>query len=200
MRLRLTFGIGGIAALAVSLIAIGPAGAAPSSPGTSISRPMPSAEQQTESRAQTAQRGSPVIVDADDLIARYDAVHDLHPTIDGSCDQPAPGSTPSGGIKSDTNWDGVVDDIYWQFSDGTWERAVDYDFDSDADALAIDVSADGFAEVQIWDNENCTYSIYQDSDGDAVFENEELMTRSQLDDALPGITDFLDIEFGPIGR
>ena len=40
---------------------------------------------------------------------------------------------------------------------------------------------------------------YQDSDGDAVFETEELSTRSQLEDALPGITDFLDIEFGQIG-
>jgi hypothetical protein len=42
--------------------------------------------------------------------------------------------------------------------------------------------------------------VYQDSDGDAVFESEQLLTRSQLKDALPGVTDFLDIKFGPIGN
>ena len=199
MRFRLTFLIGGIAALAVSMIAIGPAAAAPPVAGTPISRPMPPAQQQTQSRAQTAQRGSLIIVDADRLVAQYEAIHDIHLTTDDSRYHVVPDSTPAGGIKSDTNGDGIVDDIYWEFSDGTWERVVDYDFDSDADALAIDVTADGFAEIQIWDNEDGTYSVYQDSDGDAVFETEESFTRSQLDDALPGITDFLDINFGPIG-
>ena len=154
-------------------------------------------QQQTQSRTQTAHRGAPVIVDADRLIAHYD---DIHVTTDDSSYRFVPDSTPAGGIESDTDGDGIADDIYWGFSDGTWERVVDDDFDSDADALAIDVTADGFAEVQIWDNENGTYSVYEDSDGDAVFESEQLLTRSQLKDALPGVTDFLDIKFGPIGN
>lgn len=154
------------------------------------------------SRAQTpaqSQRGSLAIVDADRLIARYTEIHDIHLTTDDSIYHVVPDATPTGGIESDTNGDGIVDEIYWEFSDGTWERVVDYDFDADADALAIDVTADGFAEIQIWDNEDGTYSYYQDSDGDAVFETEEFFTRSELDDALPGITDFLDIDFGPTG-
>jgi hypothetical protein len=197
MRVRRTFLIGSVAALAMSTMAIGNAAASPSS-GTPISRPIPMAQQQNQSRTQTAQRGSPSIADADRLIARYDAIHDVYLTTDDTGYRLVPDSTPDGGIETDTNGDGIVDDIYWEFSDGTWERVVDYDFDSDADALAIDVSADGFAEVQIWDNENGTYTVYQDSDGDAVFETEQQFTRGQLDDALPGVTDFLDIKFGPI--
>ena len=199
MRSWLTFLFGGVAALTVSMIAIGPAGAAPPAAGTPTSRPMPPAERQTPSRAQTTRRGSLIVVDADRLIARYDALHGTHLSANGSRYQFIPDPQPTGGIESDTNGDGIVDDLFWQFSDGTWERVVDYDFDSDADALAIDVTADGFAEVQIWDNEDGTYSYYQDSDGDAVFETEESFTRSELDDQLPGIADLLDINFGPIG-
>jgi len=198
MRFRLTFLTGGAAALALSMIAIGPASAAPPNVGTPTSRPMPPI-QQTPSRAQTAQPGSLLIVDADRLIAQYKATHDIHLTTNQSRYSYVPDSTPGGGIESDTNGDGIVDDIFWEFSDGTWERVVDYDFDADADALAIDVSADGFADIQIWDNEDGSYWCYQDSDGDAVFETEEFFTRIQLDNQLPGITDFLDINFGPIG-
>jgi len=200
MRFRLTFFIGSMAALAVSMTAIGPAVAAPPISGTEISRPTPPAQMQTQSRAQTAQRGSLIGVDADRLIARYQANHDIHLTTGDSRYRFVPDSTPAGGIESDTDFDGIVDQMYWEFSDGTWERVVDNNFDADADALAIDVTADEFAEVQIWDNEDGTYSVYQDSDGDAVFETEELLTRGQLDDALPGVTDFLDITFGPIGN
>jgi len=200
VRVRLTFLIGSVAALAISIIAVGHAAAAPPGGGSPISRPIPAVQQQTQSRTQTAHRGAPIIVDADRLIAHYDDIHDIHVTTDDSSYRFVPDSTPAGGIESDTDGDGIADDIYWEFSDGTWERVVDYDFDSDADALAIDVTADGFAEVQIWDNENGTYSVYQDSDGDAVFESEQLVTRSQLKDALPGVTDFLDIKFGPIGN
>ena len=149
--------------------------------------------------AQNPQRVSLIIVDSDRLIAQYEAIHDIHLTTNDSRYHVVPDSTPAGGVESDTNGDGIVDEIYWEYPDGTWERVVDYDFDSAADALAIDVTADGFAEVQIWDNEDGTYSYYQDSDGDAVFESEESLTRSQLDDALPGISDYLDIKFGPLG-
>jgi hypothetical protein len=199
MRSRLTFLVGSIAALAVSMIATGPATAAPPIAETPITRPMPPPQRQAESRAQSAQRRALIIIDADRLIAQYKAIHDIHLTTDDSPYYFVPDSTPAGGIESDTNGDGIVDDIYWAFPDGTWERVVDDDFDADADALAIDVNADGFADIQIWDNEDGTYSCYQDSDGDAVFETEDVFTRSQLDDALPGITDFLDINFGPIG-
>lgn len=200
MRLRPALVMSSVAALVISMIATGQASAAPPSVGAPISRPSPPVLQQTQSRAQTSQRRSPIIVDADRLIARYGSIHDFQLTADDSGYHFVPDSTPSGGIESDNNGDGIADDIYWEFSDGTWERAVDYDFDSDADALAIDVTADGFAEVQIWDNEDGTYVLYQDSDGDAVFETEQPLTRSQLDDALPGVTDFLDITFGPIGN
>jgi len=159
---------------------------------------MPATQQPTPSRAQTAQRGALIITAADRQIAQYAVVHDIHLTA-GVCDHSVPDATPAGGIESDTNYDGIVDEIYWEFSDGTWERVLDYDFDADADALAIDVSADGFAEIQFWDNEDCTFSSYQDSDGDGVFETQELLTRGQLDVAMPGITNFLDINFGPIG-
>ena len=197
MRVRSTFLIGGLAALVVSMIASGPAAAAPPDTGTPISRPVPT-QRQAPSFAQTAQRSSQIIVDADRLTAQYQAIHDIQHTTDNSGFRFIPDSTPAGGIESDTNGDAIVDDIYWEFSDGTWERVVDDDFDADADALAIDVTADAFAEIQIWDNEDGTYSLYQDSDGDAVFETEELFTRHQLDKALPGITDFLDINFGPV--
>ena len=197
MRFRVTFLIGSIAALAVPMIATGPASAAPPTAVTPISWPMPP-QRQTHSPAQNPQRVSLIIVDSDRLIAQYEAIHDIHLTTNDSRYHVVPDSTLAGGAESDTNGDGIVDEIYWEYPDGTWERVVDYDFDSAADALAIDVTADGFAEVQIWDNEDGTYSYYQDSDGDAVFESEESLTRSQLDDALPGISDYLDIKFGTL--
>ena len=198
MRVRLSFLIGGIAALAISTIASVPAHAAPPPAGTPISRSMPPEQRQTQPRAQRVMRGSLIVVDADSLLARYKAGHDIHLTTENAHYDIVPDSAPGGGIESDTNGDGMVDQMYWEFSDGTWERAVDYDFDTDVDALAIDVSADDFADIQFWDNGDNSYWCYQDSDGDAVFETLQFLTRSQLDDTMPGIADFLDITFGPI--
>ncbi|MET0865332.1 MAG: hypothetical protein ABWZ98_13445 [Nakamurella sp.] len=200
MHVRRTFLIGSLTALVIAMIASGPASAAAPIVGTPpVSQSTPPAVQPTRSPATAAQRVSPTIVDADQLITRVNASHAILVSANYASYLVVPDATPTGGIKSDTNDDGIVDDIYWEFPDGTWERVTDYDFDADADALAIDVTADGFAEIQIWDNEEGSYFVYTDCDGDAVFESQEFFLRSQLDDALPGLTEFLDIEFGPIG-
>jgi len=119
MRFRLTFLIGGVVALAVSVIASAPASAAPPIAGPPISRPMPPPQQQTQSRVQMEHRGSLIIADADSILERYKAIHDNYLITDSFRYDFVPDSIPAGGIESDTNGDGIVDDIYWAFSDGT---------------------------------------------------------------------------------
>ena len=106
------------------------------------------------------------------------------------------------GIRSpyDTDEDGRVDAVVWNFSDGTFQVLVDESGDGQADALYIDTDGDGNADVQIFDNEDGSYTILQDADGDGVFENEGSMTRAELDEALPGISDLLDTQLGDAVR
>ena len=113
---------------------------------------------------------------------------------------PDPGPTPDpdtttddGGVVSDYDGDGVVDTVHWDFGDGTWQELLDLDGDQNADALIIDTNGDDNADYAIAENGDGTYTIYQDSDGDGVWDDEgQVFTRAELDDALPGVSDLLD--------
>ena len=129
-------------------------------------------------------------------------VTDLLDQTFGSSGEPspdAPGGQDAGSedpIPYDTNEDGQVDAVVWNFGDGTFQVLVDESGDGQADALYIDSDGDGNADVQIFDNEDGSYTILQDADGDGVFENEGSMTRAELDEALPGVGDLLDTQLG----
>ncbi len=96
----------------------------------------------------------------------------------------------------DTDSDGVTDVVQWNFADGTWQELRDVDGDGNADVLLIDTNGDDSADIQIWDNGDGTYTAAQDTDGDGQYETEQSFTRDELDAAMPGVVDLLDIQFG----
>ena len=87
--------------------------------------------------------------------------------------------------------------MHWDFGDGTWQELWDVDGDQDADVLVIDTNGDASADYAITDNGDGSYTIYADSDGDGEWDDEgQTLTRAELDEALPGVSDLLDSKIG----
>ena len=91
----------------------------------------------------------------------------------------------------------MADTVHWDFGDGTWQELWDVDGDQDADVLVIDTNGDDSADYAISDNGDGSYTIYADADGDGQWDDDgSTLTRAELDDALPGVSDLLDSKIG----
>lgn len=107
---------------------------------------------------------------------------------------PAAGAAEYGAFDDDG--DGVIDFEQWVFPDGTWQVLQDTDFDLQPDQLAVDSNGNGEADLVVNLNDDGSYSVQYDQDGDGVFEVTEDFTRAELDQVLPGVGAAFDTSYG----
>ena len=110
-----------------------------------------------------------------------------------SGEQLTPGGAPEVG---DYDGDGYADYlVQWQ-SDGSIVVVTDENGDQLADTVGVDLTGDGtFDGYVVRDGEN--YIIQRDLDGDGKFEDEQIVTRAELEAVDPAAVAALDMQFGP---
>ncbi len=96
--------------------------------------------------------------------------------------------------QHDLDGDSVVESMVQQFSDGSLVLMTDDDGDSGVDRLVYDSNGDGEPDLIIVEQQDGSYQVSADVDGDGVFEIEETMTRDQLEQLFPGIPEQLDAQ------
>jgi hypothetical protein len=99
---------------------------------------------------------------------------------------------PSDVQELDTNENGVADAVAFQIAPGVQAVAVDPDEDGRFDAVLIDLSGDGSLDTMVAPDGRGGFVIGYDDDGDGRIDREETATRTQLDQAVPGLADALD--------
>jgi hypothetical protein len=72
---------------------------------------------------------------------------------------------------------------------------VDTDADSAADTLLVDTDGDGQPDLAIAEDGAGGYVVAFDRDGDGEFEDEQALSRAQLESELPEVAALLDVRF-----
>jgi hypothetical protein len=124
-------------------------------------------------------------------------------TTDGACvddEAPVDGQTPLAddgllGEPVDLDANGVTDALVVEISPGVRALVADLDEDGQVDALAVDADGDGVFEMRLVEDGAGGYLAAFDADGDGVFEDEQAVTREELDAQLPGLGEVLDQTF-----
>ena len=106
----------------------------------------------------------------------------------------APGGA-DGGQVLDVNEDGVAETLVISGPDGTTAAVVDTDADSDADTVLFDLDGDGQPDLAVAEDGAGGYVLAFDRDGDGEFEEEQAVSRAQLESELPEVVALLDVRF-----
>ena len=94
---------------------------------------------------------------------------------------------------ADVDDDGQIDVVQIvDYDAGVLEQLIDLDGDLNPDVLTVDVNLDATPDVRITDNEDGTYTVDMDTDGDLVMDSTETVTADELEDLLPGAVTLLD--------
>jgi hypothetical protein len=131
-----------------------------------------------------------------DLAALLDAEFDGSGTSGGT--QATPTSTtgaPGEPQVLDANDDGVPETIVISGPDGATAAAADTDLDGGVDTVLIDLDGDGQPDVAVAEDGAGGYVVAFDRDGDGEFEEQQEMTRADLESQLPELVELLDVEF-----
>jgi hypothetical protein len=102
--------------------------------------------------------------------------------------------TPDGQLL-DVDEDGVAETLVISGPDGATAAVVDTDADSDADTLLIDLDGDGQPDVAVAEDGAGGYVVAFDRDGDGEFEDEQAVSRAQLESEMPEVAALLDVRF-----
>jgi hypothetical protein len=100
-----------------------------------------------------------------------------------------------GGQVLDVNEDGVAETLVISGPDGATAAVVDSDGDSDADTMLVDLDGDGRPDVAVAEDDAGGYVVAFDRDGDGEFEEEQAVSRAQLESQLPEVVALLDVRF-----
>jgi hypothetical protein len=119
-------------------------------------------------------------------------------TYDTGLDTPADDAALSEPVQQtfDVDGNGRIDVLLTRFADGAWTTLSDENADGAAETLLADLDADGVPELAVERLPDGTYMMRADTDGDGVFDQEETVTREQLEARVPGVVAYLDTHFG----
>jgi hypothetical protein len=131
-----------------------------------------------------------------DLAALLDTEFDTSGTSGGTEATPTSTTGAAGEPQVlDVDEDGVAETLVISGPDGTTAAVVDTDADSDADTLLVDVDGDGQPDLAVAEDGAGGYVVALDRDGDGEFEEEQAVSRTQLESELPEVAALLDVRF-----
>jgi hypothetical protein len=129
-----------------------------------------------------------------DLPHADDAQPATGPDIYGDAYPDPTGSTP---VVLDLDQNGVDDALVVDLGHGVTGIVVDVDEDGRPDVVLIDVDGDGAFETQVSPDGAGNFVIGLDEDGDGIADREQLISRDDLEQLVPGLADALDPADGP---